>query len=510
VTFFHVKDLHSVLVIPHQELPRFSEVEANFTEYVKAELCIPAYTWVLAGAAPQPHELHKVSQCWDEVQYSLARKLLHIMSSACQNCGKFEIVCFCVCTEVGLCAPCSSLHAEHLLLPLHVFGQHRDPAYQAQVKERLASMTAAQAAYERNLAEITQCQAQFEGEVNRLITEMYEHWGKQTDQLNEMRATLERDWLDSVTEAQTALYEAQPQLRTKFAQLLLEFEGTDLQVFSYRYDSEGAKEALQRFCKFTVQVPSGAGLRLAAATGNSLQVYNLKSGKQVTSQLPVAFTDGTVLAQLRVGLLAAGGRPATSAAFLSQGQAFTALPNMNTSRGFPGVFVTGEAAYLFGGFDHSKGFPDCFLKAAEKFTVQTRTWTALMSMNFARHMFTPCAYKREVLLVETCLAGNGLEAFNLDTESYRPLTVKQPFSRENSVAVVCEGEILLISYTGQLARWRVDSPDKKFAVTKLASFQLKPQANGPFLEFQSRFYFIHFATGELGIFDPAAQTLVKA
>lgn len=371
-------------------------------------------------------------------------------------------------------------------------------------------MVAAQAAYERNLADITLCQSQFEGEVTRLINEVYEHWHRQMDQLVQLRTTLERDWLESVAEAQTALYDAQPQLRTKFAQLLLEFEGTDLQVFSYQYDVEGAKEALQRFCKFAVQVPSGAGPRLAAVKGHSLQVYNIKSGKQVTSQLPVALTDGTVLAQLGVGLLAAGGRPATSAAFLSQGQAFTALANMNTSRGFPGVFVNGEAAYLFGGFDHSKGFPDCFLKAAEKFTAQTRTWTSLPSMNFPRHMFTPCAYQREVLLAETCLEGNRMEAFNLDTESYRPLPVMQPFSGENSVAVVHAGELLLLSYTGQLARWRVGSSDKKFVVDKLVSFQVKPQANGPFMEFQSRFYFVHFATGELGVFDPTAKTLVRA
>lgn len=396
------------------------------------------------------------------------------------------------------------------MLPLQAFGLHRTPGYQEKVHERLAATSAAQAAYEKNLAEMIQFQSQFESQVTRLIEELYVFWRQQIDELSQLRTSLELDWQNSVAEAQSALYEDQPQLHTKFAQLILEFEGTDLQVFTHRYDVDGAKEALQKFCKFSVQVPSGAGPRLATIKDNLLQVYNIKSGKAVSAQLPVSLSDGTVLAQLGIGVLAAGGRPATPTAYLWQGRALDSLPNMNTSRGFPGVFVTGEAAYLFGGFDHSKGFPDCFLKATEKLNILTRTWHSLASMKYARHMFTPCGYKREVLLAETCLENNQLEAFNLDTESYRSLPVKQPFSGENSIAVVCEEELLLLSYAGQLARWKVDSQDKKFAVSKLTAFQIKPQANGSFLQFESRFYFTHFATGEMGVFDPAAKALVKA
>ena len=397
-----------------------------------------------------------------------------------------------------------------MLLPLQAFGLHKTPGYQEKVLGRLLAMSAAQAAYEKNLAVMTQFQGQFENEVNRLIADLYAHWRQQIDELSQLRTSLELDWQNSVAEAQSAIYEEQPQLRTKFSQLIIEFEGTDLQVFTHRYDVDGAKEALKKFCKFSVQVPSGAGPRIATVKDNLLQVYNIKSGKAVSAQLPVSLSDGTVLAQLGIGVLAAGGRPATPTAYLWQGRALDSLPNMNTSRGFPGVFVTGEAAYLFGGFDHSKGFPDCFLKAAEKLNIQTRTWHSLASMKFARHMFTPCGYNREVLLAETCLENNLLEAFNLDTENYRSLPVKQPFSGENSIAVICEGELLLLSYAGQLARWKVESQDKKFAVSKLTAFQIKPQANGSFLQFESRFYFAHFATGEMGVFDPAARALVKA
>ena len=297
-----------------------------------------------------------------------------IMSGKCQICRQFDSVCFCVCSDLLLCVNCSPTHSSHFLLPLDVFGQHKTPGYQERVQARFSAISAAQAAYQRNLQEFTACQSSLIDEVNKLIQQLYSFWTKQSEDLTALRLSLENDWNLSLSEAQNTVYDDNPTLTTKFAQVIRDFEDTELRFFTYAYDTQTAEKVLKQFCTYSISTPSSGGLRLPGVQGTALQVYNLKKGVKISEQLPVSFSDGTGYAVTGQGLIAVGGRPATASSWLYRENRVEELGRMHTSRGFPGLHLTSDFAYVFGGYDHSKGHPDCFLKSSEKLNLRSKLW----------------------------------------------------------------------------------------------------------------------------------------
>jgi len=133
----------------------------------------------------------------------------------------------------------------------------------------------------------------------------------------------------------------------------------------------------------------------------------------------------------------------------------TPLVPLLTPRDWVGVAQMSKAVFAFGGsVDYSGPRTVC-----EKSTIPPTSWTPLPPMHYARVHFTPCLFKGRFYLASAS-DHRAVESFSPLTETFTVLPVALPEDLLlvcGSVAFVTDGELILLTYNQQMARWKVES-----------------------------------------------------
>lgn len=165
-------------------------------------------------------------------------------------------------------------------------------------------------------------------------------------------------------------------------------------------------------------------------------------------------TGGSYLALDSNSLLCIGGEPASASVYRLDltSLLLTPQPTLPAPREGTGVISMASTVYVFGGCN-AQGYDQ---KTSWKWTLDDSQWKSLSNMHHSRSFFTPCFYHFQIYLFASS-NDKGMETFSPVTEAYSDLSINWPSPTYTADSVTfTEGEELcLVSYGGQMARWRL-------------------------------------------------------
>ena len=173
----------------------------------------------------------------------------------------------------------------------------------------------------------------------------------------------------------------------------------------------------------------------------------------------------------------------------------TAEAPMLEGRIWPGMVVTGDFCYVFG------GNPQNALTSAEKLHMATHRWVQVPPMPTPKMSFTPCAHGSEVFLPFTNSSELPVEVFSTDSEQYRLLPLLLSVKCFGTVTTIVAGELVhLLTYSEEVGRWRVDSREAEMVMRHTAGGVMNRATNSTPVK---RGAFVYWASldGGLGMFD---------
>ena len=127
--------------------------------------------------------------------------------------------------------------------------------------------------------------------------------------------------------------------------------------------------------------------------------------------------------------------------------------SMLEGRSWPGICRYQDHVFVFGG--NTSGM----LKSAEKYTLQSKTWTPIAPMQYARVYFTPCKWRDEIYLPSVDTTAKPVEVYQPQNDTYRVLRLMLQDQYYGSVSYIVNGELLHLTYSQRLGKWKVDSQD---------------------------------------------------
>lgn len=191
----------------------------------------------------------------------------------------------------------------------------------------------------------------------------------------------------------------------------------------------------------------------AAIRNDRMDLYDYDFNTQKTSQhqLPTSVWSGYVHVD-RTTVLIVGEQVETLDLLTLQ---VTPLAPLLTPRNCAGVAQVGNTVFAFGGFvSGTQGDP---MTVCEKCSLLPTHWTPLPPMQYARSLFTPCLFKDSLYLVSSVV--KAVESFSPLTDTFTVLPVCLPAQLQPSASVtfVARGELVVLTNSKQVARWKVES-----------------------------------------------------
>ena len=173
--------------------------------------------------------------------------------------------------------------------------------------------------------------------------------------------------------------------------------------------------------------------------------------------------------------------------------------SMNHGRTYPGQLHYNHFIYLFG----------CSTNTAEKFSISGHHWTLIpdtLKYNHSVSSLTASRHHATVFLVYSKI----IETFSLETEFFTgTISADAPLGWCYSLGIV-HGDELVVLQNDAVGRWKIDSNETAFRVTKGRSLGLGYYMNSPPVWYQGVFYSVHndypSIKGVLS-FDPQTLTL---
>ena len=391
---------------------------------------------------------------------------------------------FCCCgnQETFLCKEHLSEHlkknAVHIVLPVSTFGQHLISGFLEKLEKRKEAHWTGVAELQNNIRAIDTCIEQFTTKVEELVWCVTEFAQRTISDLHTHKAKLQTEIREAIAEAEAALYSESPILHSLIAKGLREFVPGQDRLVLFRYTMWGEKlpQRIDDLIQYEVTLPSGktthrttrsgygsdnlTGAVLPIVSGSTLKRYNTLTEYTAVSSLSVSFSLSSVFCPIdsdSVLCLVGGNPPLSTAYILSLSKStVTEIQPMTTPRILPGVIKTGNFAYLFGGGDGIKA-----ITASEKLDTVEKSWSVLPDMNHPRSGFSPCFFEDEIYLPDVGHSHRVIETFSVISEKYRILGVALPSSLSNSsVAFVAEGEMVVVTYSKQVGRWRIGTEEE--------------------------------------------------
>lgn len=449
------------------------------------------------------------------------RKLAHnviLMAEGnclCTLCHSAKAVTFCCClgAETFLCETCVPLHyfktlgRLHMCIPLSAYGQHTRPGYFDRLQERTTAFPRNCQYLRRNLNLIDACIEEFTRVTLEQIAQLQTYMETTLRKLVQLRTTLAEQIEATVSAAEASLTKDSS---TGLPSLVVRLRDTEadvlaFQVFDCCFDKTWLQSSLSKTLKYNILLESSGDDLLISVYGNSLRKYNLvkneQAGQQISSSVYVS--DGSFYSPIggnKILILAVNPTSTkVSELDLVSGQACD-WPEMGKARRSPGVLQHGVFIYVFGGDNNDN-------RSCEKLNRGICQWSPLPQMTKGRASFTPCEHRGQVYLPCVRFDHKSLETFSLEKEIFAVLRVELPFTSSDSVAFICEGELILLSQNStQMARWKLNSAEN-FRVSGYFNQSGYALSNTPPIKREKMYYFVSAKSGEVNVFDIEACLL---
>jgi len=306
--------------------------------------------------------------------------------------------------------------------------------------------------------------AQITANANTVVNDITAQSKRKIAELKEMKAKLGRDVQSALEEVERTLAEDKPRFHSQYGPVFRQLteSSQSLQLFSYSLQtSTGPTVNLD----FHLNSPKDSlidakvdvsNYRFPAVFGDTVELYDLKSQQFTHSLLFANFGNGGSFTEInRSTLLCVGAYPASNAVYSLNLPflRFTCLPSLLSPRCGAGIAKAAGIYYAFGSCGKASN-------SCEKYALKDRQWTALNSMHYPRHSFTPCLFRELIYLLSpaTTLV---LETFCPQAETFTDLIVAFPPQLKGSfcysVAFVASGELCLLTANKQMARWKIES-----------------------------------------------------
>lgn len=233
---------------------------------------------------------------------------------------------------------------------------------------------------------------------------------------------------------------------------------------------------------------------------DELRVYYIDSGRVVDGKLSRIFTTAAVPCLLSESeVMYIGNYPPYSAeAFIVNLQSFhtTQILSMGTERGWPGVIRVEAAVYVFGGNNP-------MLTSSEKMQIASLQWAPIPDMQHGRYSFSPCFYEDEIYLGDYMQPMKVIEAFNVISETYRPLDIPLPKLQRHSMSFILDHEMYIMNLDFELARWKINSSEREFTCSTVSIHSSidKPYCGCPPLIVGRKVFYANYIEGCLTVFD---------
>lgn len=386
----------------------------------------------------------------------------------CCICEKNEAGLFCKCTDTPtlFCVDCSARHhakhprAFHQVMPMAALSQ--DPE-----KFRLKSQILGRAVAElqKNVERVEQYCVEVAAMMQNCIDYLTEYRSKALQQLQREKVELVLAIHTAIEEATSCLDQGIEPV-SALAQAIWA-PTKELQAFSYTVNCPdlhslcqnwaNSHNPLKAFCdRLNSMSEEGKEEQIppqlfAAVLGNRMELYDLNTQRTTKHRLPTEVYSGYL--QNGTTVLVVGKEVLTLDLLTLQ---VTPQAPLTVPRDYVGVAQVGNSVFAFGGSVDSRSS----IRVCEKSSVPPTHWTPLPPMRYARSSFTPCVFKVLLYLVSTRAEDHrAVETFNPRTETFTVLPVSLPADLKlgwGSVAFVADGELILLTYQKQAARWEIE------------------------------------------------------
>lgn len=356
--------------------------------------------------------------------------------------------------------------AVHYSIPIVALNQ--DPQVYMHKYEALSKGTTA---LRRNIEEMENCSREFDELINKCIAYLAEYRGWWLQRMQAEREAFTTA-IEAAVQATANCLDQGTEPLSGLAMALWTLSPEELQVFSYFTTPPDLQSLcqtmvthqshLQSLCERFSAMPQVSRDVFAAVFNDTIELYNIHSQQSTWSRLPVNFGwGGSFIALDRITMLCIGAYPAATAVYsldLSSLQ-LIAMPPLFTPRAAAGVAIAASFVYVFGGYDNPN-----YLNSCEKYSLKTKNWLPLRSMNHRRSHFTPCSFRHLIYLA--CPTPTPIESFNPETETFIDLPLSFPRQPHlfSSLAFVAYEELFLLTNSKQMARWKINE-ERQFRIS---------------------------------------------
>lgn len=326
----------------------------------------------------------------------------------------------------------------------------------ARCLERMRAMRRVRENAQRSILEVDRAISELSTKVQEIIDSLVALRDTEVEQLQELKATLEREVPLGLEEVERSLSEERPLLTTQFGPLFRECtqRTTPLRLFTYRLEVCSSLPLHFHFNLESQQLLPGS---FAGVHQDHAFLYDIESQKITRRFLGENFgVAGSYVSLDQDRLLCVGAQPASSSVKLLDLRSYklTSLPSLSISRYAAGVGKLNSRIYVFGGANASNQG----LRSCEAMRLSDKCWTSAGSMTHPRGAFTPCLFRSLLYLVSCWTCSNrSVETFNGDTEVYTvlPITLPPLTLDAGSVAFLHSEELCVLTDRKQMLRWKI-------------------------------------------------------
>lgn len=396
-------------------------------------------------------------------------------SSLCGYCQR-ESTQFCACASPGtfLCERCVSEHIvnnpalRHAPMHLNQLPDYKIPGFFVRLKARQEAFPRVQAQVWENVTAVEKLAAELIALEKRVISEIQTSFAQKRQTLNEARAYLCRSFTTALEEVEKTLTEDKPRLNSLYGPMFrhrTESPGTGtLQIFFPNVVISDTSPA--SFVSLEPQIlRPNESYRFAWVSMNQAYLYETEPEQLTQRALSVYFKknssfmmwDMDTLLCLQGGYISSEGYLLSLSSFL-----LSPLPSFSIPRVSAGLARMHDYCYAFGGWNGKNNLSIC-----EKIKLSDPRWTVLKGqMAEPRALFTPCHFRTLIYLI-WAKAYSHIETFEAETETFAVLPVILPslLCDNWSSAFVYKEEIVLITASKQIARWRIET-EREFRLLK--------------------------------------------
>jgi len=392
----------------------------------------------------------------------------------CSLCQVHQAEFFCPCShpEVLLCGTCflnhgqKCLESEHILRPLNQLPYYKRPGFFSDLKKRKESLQRIRDQLQSEVNTVDQAIAEAE-QTAQSIAALF---NAKVTELRDFKTCLSASVQASLEEVESTLAEDRPQLGSYFGPALraLTDRPRDFNLLRVRLIIAPVQTWVNLECYVSlpqellshsvVEAETQVPAKFPVVWNSTLTLFDPRTQQTSKQQLAVDFGGGGSYQETnRTQLLCIGGDPATTSSYLLDLPScqLTGLPPLCMPRLAPGTAKAGMYVYVFGGFDDQKTLQS----TCEKKSIHNYESSPIGNMHHPRAWFTPCTYHTLIYLIATCSPNYlNVETFCPEIEAFTVLPILLPsdwkFNRR-SVAFVVTGELCVLSFNQQMARWKI-------------------------------------------------------